>query len=204
MNVFVLCTGRCGSVSFIEACKHIQNYACGHESRTQSIGEDRLDFPENHIEADNRLSWFLGKLDAKYGQQAFYVHLLRDHEKTAESFNRRWNKSRMGIIDAYGYGILMQETIEKKEAERLKYCRDYCETVTTNIACFLKDKPQKMILHLEKIKEEFPVFWERIGAEGELEQALKEFDSRHNEHQKQENNPFVSWLQKIRRSIASR
>ena len=62
MNVFVLCTGRCGSVTLYKICKHIQNFTSGHESRK------KLDFKyqENHIEIDNRLSWFLGRLDDKF------------------------------------------------------------------------------------------------------------------------------------------
>ncbi len=109
----------------------------------------------------------------------------------------------MGIIDAYGYGILMRQRLENNEAARFNYCLDYCETVTANIACFLKDKPRKMVLHLENIKDEFPVFWKRIKAEGELELALKEFDSRYNESKKQEKKSFETWFQKIRRSVAS-
>ena len=33
MNVFVLCTGRSGSVTFYNVCKHIKNYTTSHESR---------------------------------------------------------------------------------------------------------------------------------------------------------------------------
>ena len=32
-NVFVLCTGRCGSTTFTQACQHIQNYTASHESK---------------------------------------------------------------------------------------------------------------------------------------------------------------------------
>ncbi len=56
MDVFVLCTGRCGSTTFIKACAHITNYTAAHESRTGLLGSDRLDYPGKHIEADNRLS----------------------------------------------------------------------------------------------------------------------------------------------------
>jgi hypothetical protein len=63
VNVFVLNTGRCGSVTFIEACRHIRNYSAAHESRATLIGEQRLAYAANHIETDNRLCWFLGRLD---------------------------------------------------------------------------------------------------------------------------------------------
>ena len=51
MNVFVLCTGRCGSVTFIESAKHIANYSAGHESRTYEIGSARFAYPPDHVEA---------------------------------------------------------------------------------------------------------------------------------------------------------
>ncbi|GGA66833.1 hypothetical protein GCM10011521_01190 [Arenimonas soli] len=36
MNVFVLCTGRCGSVSFARASAYLTNYTAGQESRDKS------------------------------------------------------------------------------------------------------------------------------------------------------------------------
>ena len=86
MNIFVLCTGRSGSVSLYKICKHIENYTSDHESRKS------LDFSynENHIEIDNRLCWFLGRLDQTYGDNAIYVHLKRDKNKIAESYSKRF------------------------------------------------------------------------------------------------------------------
>ena len=84
MNIFILNTGRCGSTTFIRACQHISNFTATHESRSGLIGEERLNYPDNHIEADNRLSWFLGRLDRKYGDNAFYLHMSRDRSQTAK------------------------------------------------------------------------------------------------------------------------
>ncbi|WJI25223.1 hypothetical protein RHP47_05945 [Thermosynechococcus sp. QKsg1] len=50
MNVFVLCTGRCGSVTFAKACTFITNFSSAHESRTFLLGEARLAYPDRHIE----------------------------------------------------------------------------------------------------------------------------------------------------------
>src|SRR5438132_14275765 len=105
MNVFVLCTGRCGSQTFIKACSHLSNYSSAHESRMPLLGPERLRYPINHIEADNRLSWLLGRLDKAYADEAFYVHLIRDEEAVAASFVRRYDS---GIMQAYrDPGILM-------------------------------------------------------------------------------------------------
>jgi hypothetical protein len=91
MNVFILNTGRCGSTTFVKACEHITNFTTAHESRMHLIGNQRLAYPDNHIEADNRLAWFLGRLEAAYGDRAIYVHLRRDPLKTARSFEKRYN-----------------------------------------------------------------------------------------------------------------
>src|SRR5688572_26940299 len=105
MNVFVLCTGRCGSTTFVKACSHATNYSSAHESRANVVGPERLAYPPNHIEADNRLSWFLGRLERTYGNNAFYVHLTRSREETARSFTKRWDH---GIMQAYRVGVLMK------------------------------------------------------------------------------------------------
>jgi hypothetical protein len=89
MNVFVLCTGRCGSVTFSKACSHITNFTSGHESRRKEWGAARLAYPDNHIETDNRLAWLLGRLDATYGRDARYVLLTRNEDDVVESFVRK-------------------------------------------------------------------------------------------------------------------
>jgi hypothetical protein len=175
MNVFVLTTGRSGSLSFSEACRHMTNYSSGHETRVGLVGEDRLAYPEHHIETDDRLAWFLGRLDAAYGEDAFYVHLLRNDEDTAASRVRRWNKP---MMRAYRNGILWDVD---PDIDRLEVARDLNETVNSNIRFFLRDKPQQMTVEIETAQDSFPEFWTRIGAEGDLEGALAEFDRRHHE-----------------------
>jgi hypothetical protein len=84
-NVFVLTTGRSGSLTFTRACERITNYTAGHETRSGLLGRERLAYPDRHIEVDNRLAWMLGRLEDAHGDRAFYVHLRRDEEATAES-----------------------------------------------------------------------------------------------------------------------
>jgi hypothetical protein len=172
MRVFVLSTGRCGSTTFSQACRHITNFTSGHETRVRKVGPDRLHYPPRHIEVDNRLSWLLGRLDAHYGDEDVrFVHLVRDPEQTVDSFLRRFARS--SIMRGYDRGILMGSY-----AEPLDICRDYVETVNANIALFLRDKDPShvMTVQLEHAKEDFARFWDWIGAEGDLEAALREWD----------------------------
>jgi hypothetical protein len=174
MNIFVLNTGRCGSTTFIKACEHITNYSSAHESRSGFIGEAHFQYPPNHIEADNRLSWFLGRLDKIYGNDAFYVHLKRNEFDTARSFVKRFNT---GIIGAYRANILMRCP---PDSDSMAVCLDYCHTVNDNIELFLKDKTKVMAFSLETAKEDFHSFWDLINAEGNLSAALAEWDIAYN------------------------
>ena len=173
MNVFVLCTGRCGSTTLIKAAKHISNFTAGHETRSTFVGNRRLAYPTAHIEADNRLSWFLGRLDRAYGKDAFYIHLQRDLLATAESFCDRWD---FGIMKAYRADILMGTDSQ----ERLAVSVDYCETVNENIRFFLKDKPNVMDFKLENAMSNWELFWNLIKAEGDFENSLMEWEIKYN------------------------
>lgn len=167
-NVFVLCTGRCGSTTLAAACHHFTNYTAGHETRSALLGDDRFAYPEKHIEADNRLSWMLGRLDRHFGDAPFFVHLMRDPEKVAQSYSKRYG----GIMLAYqGNGIVMGT----RETDQLKIARDYCDTVTANIEHFLATKPNKMTFHLENGEEDFRRLAEAIGAEGDIEAGAATF-----------------------------
>jgi len=186
MRIFVLGTGRCGSFSFIEACKHITNYTTGHETRSQILGKSRFDYPENHIEADNRLSWHLGELEKNFPEQVFYVHLKRNREKTARSYSKRFFKKK-SMINAYAGGIKMTPPETLNKTKQLQMCYDYVDTVTVNIENFLKNQPLQLTIQLENISEGFEEFWNAIGAKGNLEAALESFNKKHNtskEHEK--------------------
>ena len=179
MNVFVLCTGRCGSTTFSKAAAHMTNFTAGHETRCSLIGNHRLAYPPSHIEIDNRLSWFLGRLDCAYGKNACYVHLQRDLLETAESFCDRWN---FGIMQAYRSGILMGGKVTDAADEKAKFsvAFDYCRTVNENICCFLKDKPNHMAFRLENAANDWERFWTWIGAKGDFAASLGEWNIKHN------------------------
>lgn len=174
-NIFILSTGRCGSTTFFKACQHISNYTSEHESRAGKVGPTRLDYPKNHIESDNRLSWFLGRLDQTYGNDAVYIHLKRDDTKVAASYAKRLFAG--GIIPAYGYGIYFPKSPENSS---LFIAEDYCNTVNSNIEHFLKNKTKKMIFNLETAEQDFRKFWDLIGAEGDFNAAMSEFNTLHN------------------------
>ncbi len=175
MRVFVLSTGRCGSTTFARACKHLTNYSSGHETRSHLKGPKRLDYPDNHIECDNRLSWLLGRVDERFGDDAYYVHLLRDPAQVARSYNRRWKK-KTSIVKAYRDGIHMSPYEPNSE----EWIFEFIHTVTKNIEFFVANKSRVFTLHMEEAEQEFPKFLDWIGAKGDLVAAANEWSIRHN------------------------
>jgi len=114
------------------------------------LGDARLAYQDKHIEADNRLSWYLGKLGRHFGNNAIYVHLKRDITATAISYSKRLFPG--GIIPAYRSGILL---FLPDKTPMISVAQDYCDTVNSNIELFLKDKDNKMEFRLENARQGF-------------------------------------------------
>lgn len=180
MRVFVLSTGRCGSTTFHRACSHLTNFTSGHESRQGRHGADRFSYPDDHVESDNRLSWLLGSLGARFDpDETVYVHLTRDREQVAQSFLRRWDSTyRAGIITAFAHGILQRR--EWPEEDRLDVCRTYVDVVNDNIRGFLRTQPRSIPVRLERVSDDFARFLEVIGGQGDLAAASAEWGVAHN------------------------
>lgn len=180
-NIFVISPGRSGSKTFVEACKHLTNYTALHESRGGKLGEERFNFPEFHIEADNRLTWFLGSLAERFDhKKVLYVHLSRDLEKTVESFVHRLRNSdyRSSIIRAFAHGVLMKPGDWKPE-EEVEVARLYVETIHANINEFLKNR-KYFNVSLDDGGKSFNQFLDQISPEGDLDLARKTWLKVHN------------------------
>jgi len=179
-HVFVLGTGRCGTMTFSAACTHFDNFTAAHESRTRLLGAERFDYPDHHIEVDNRLSWFLGELDRRFDDdETFYVHLTRSSDEVVESYARRWDSGfRSSIGRAFGYGIVIRGR-EWPPEDVESVLRFYVDTVTSNVDSFLRGR-NGMTIALERLDEQFESFADRIGATGDLGAAHRELDVRHN------------------------
>lgn len=180
-NVFVLSPGRSGSKTFVEACKHLTNYTALHESRAGKLGDERFNYPEFHIEADNRLSWFLGMLGDKYDdQEVLYVHLSRDFDKTVESFVHRLRNSdyKSSIMRAFAHGILMKPGVWNPD-EEIELSKLYVNTIHANINEFLRHR-NHLSVSLEDNGVSFSHFLKEISAEGDLDAAKKTWLKIHN------------------------
>jgi len=135
---------------------------------------DRVAYPANHIEVDNRLGWFLGHLQSRYGDDAYYVHLTRNRDAVARSFNGRWHL-RSSIMRAYAEQICMTSP-----KDPLAMCYDYIDAMTSNIEAFLRDKTNVFRMRMEEHAKEFPAFLEWISAEGNIDLSILEWRTAHN------------------------
>ena len=136
-----------------------------------------MEYPDSHIEIDNRLGWFLGRLDKNYKDEPTFIHLKRNPEKVANSCLNRFNT---GIMRAYHKRILLF----KPEASKFDICMDYVKTINSNIESFLKDKTKKMEVHVENFEEDYKKFWNLINAEGNLNESIKQLYKKHNPSRK--------------------
>lgn len=180
-NIFVLSPGRSGSKSIVEATSHLTNYTSAHESRAARLGIERFNYPDYHIEADNRLCWFFGEMSQRFsGDDVLYIHLKRDLQDTADSFLHRLRNSnyRASIMNAFSHGILMKpgDWTPDEEAEVAKF---YVDTIHSNISDFVKSK-NHLVVHLQDGGESFDQFLTAIDAEGDLETARATWKQVHN------------------------
>lgn len=164
-----------------KALGHATNYTVGHESRANQV-KGRLRYPDQHIEVDNRLVWFLGELDARF-PEAVWVHLVREREKVVESYTHRFNV-RGGIMPAFASGVLRRGPA--RPGERLEIARLYIDTVTTNILQFLDRKKQDKVVHMriEYPYAGFERLWRTLGIEGDLVKACAELRQHYNARRK--------------------
>ncbi len=164
-------------MTFAKACEHLTNYTTGHESRAGCIGDQRFSYPDQHIEVDSRLTWFLGELGLRF-PEAFYVHLRRDQEATAKSICHKWGGGQINFARAFGHAIVMHGS-PWPESQKLDVSRFQVRTAVANIEEFLTNR-RHWTVWLEEASTWVQPFLEYIKAKGDLHAAQAEFAVRHN------------------------
>ena len=67
-----------------------------------------------------------------------------------------------------------------QQQSALEIASDYMDTVTRNISLFLKGKDHTMMFNLEDASHDFADFWHWIGAQGDMNKALAEWQIHYN------------------------
>lgn len=168
------------------------NYTTSHEDKRSLIGRERFNYAENHIAVDYRLAWMLGRLDEAYGKNAFYVHLQRKPVDVAKSFARMAQISRTSTevvtvfdlpewLNHMGAPVWAHMHVQAQKALPLTVvAEDMVRSINSDIKMFLKDKDH-MKVRVENVEEDFPEFWGKIGAEGDLDAAMNAWRAKHND-----------------------
>ena len=153
MRVFVTGPGRCGTVTFAEACKAaITNYTALHESHAGM--NPPWEFPDNHIEVDARLTWHVPKLIKKYPDAAWVV-LDRNRDAVIWSWHKRgttmtaWR--RLSTYDA---------------GNTLMGAQHYVEFVYELLDALIPR--ERLWLTTPVSEDEARTFWKLVGAQGDF------------------------------------
>jgi len=178
MRVFCLGTGRSGTTTFTRAFAHADNFTSGHETRAALLGDERMAYPDWHAEADNRLTWFLGPLGQRFGDDPVYVHLTRDRDAVIDSFRER-HRGRISILRAFGMGIVSRRDPYSAD-EWADVAATYVDTVTANVQAFISGRPRVVEMTVEDPLPGFARAWEMAGAQGDYAAAAMEWGVRHN------------------------
>ncbi|HJP69500.1 MAG TPA: hypothetical protein VJ846_11410, partial [Sphingomicrobium sp.] len=80
------------------------------------------------------------------------------------------------MMSSYRRGMIGSEGVSRRDA-----AVEMVEVATANIRHFLKAKSHVLSVRVEHAEEDFLKFWQWIGAEGLLEDALAQWRIRHNE-----------------------
>jgi len=110
------------------------------------------------------------------------------------------NRYSYRIINAYRKGVLRGL---RRDDPPMSVCLDYYNTVNSNIELFLKDKTKRMEFNLGNSRQDFERFWSLIGAQGDLDVALLEFDTAWNASVGKEGRPTLPMriLRKVGRTF---
>lgn len=167
MRVFVVGTGRCGTSTFYQACRHIENYTAGHETaaRTWTI----YPYPDKHIEVAGHLSMLMGRVIYAY-PGSFWVHLIRRKEACVRSLASQ----SQAPLDSFA-----RHWFQVFQLDPLKAAIGFYDCVNANIRTMLNGV-EHMTIQTEWAKDKWSEFWERIGAEGDYDASVAEWDRKYN------------------------
>jgi len=169
MRVFVVGTGRCGSVTFARACEHMTNFTTGHEE--VFCKPDKLVWPDQHVAVGPM--WPLVPLLRRAWPDLVLVHLIRtDVAEFIESY-MTLEGSRGPTIDVWA-DLYVGAPIS--DAERRGRCLLFHASTNELIRALGPD----LTVRLEHGRDDFARFWDHVGARGDRDGALAEWSVKHN------------------------
>lgn len=188
MNVFVVGTGRCGTVTFTKACQHVTNFTAAHESTSGLTRAADLSFPAQHIEVNPHITWLLGPVAALH-PDALWVHLVRAKEDVVASWMQRGRTHGPGVWSPLALRVAPKGI---RTDEQFRTICELCyDAITHQVDAHLKTLPAdraRTILLSDlaggvsnpKARATWREFWQWIRAEGDFAASLAEWRIRYN------------------------
>ncbi len=168
MRVFVVGTGRCGSVTFYQACSHMTNFSSGHETlATQKIG--CLNYPDDHIECSPPLLLSAPALIKAY-PDAKWIHLVRERESCIKSLEGQVAES----LKRFAGQWWLRQKPEPKSAAPVFY--DTC----IGLAEALLPRDRMLVVQMESAYQSWEEVWAFLGAQGNFEASRNEWLKKYN------------------------
>ena len=165
-RAFVVGAGRCGTSTFFHAATTLIGWTAGHETKAGRVALP--DYPDNHVEVDHELVWAIPAIRDRY-PRALWVHLVRDREPCVESLLREnWHR-----MEAWCFSTF-----------QTRFPWDVCKApalyydLTTRLIEALC--PDAMLIRIETLREQWPTFCARLGAEWDRVAAEEIFPRRYN------------------------
>jgi len=170
MRVFVTGTGRCGTVSFREACEFMDNYTAGHETLCGF-----LDYPDNHIEVNPQFRVCISALIQKY-PDALFVHLYRSRESCVQSL-----VALSGGAVMRAYYVLHPSVMRSGSLRDVAGC--YYDFETRLIDMQIDKAEQHRKYRLEDWRIWWPEFWKAVNATGNYKASYESWKTPRNTRQ---------------------
>lgn len=178
MRVFVIGTGRCGTVTLSRALALQASFSVGHESRAAHF-RDRLFYPDRHIEIDNRLTWFASLLREIYEvNETVFVHMRRDPYEVAMSYAVRYRPG--GLMHAFMHGIIQTTPGRGDYEERLHTALLMVNAIQAQCDLFLQTVPLAVTIDLHAPDSGLKILCEYTGLQSHEEDFVKAMGHVHN------------------------
>lgn len=159
MNIFVVGTGHCGTTTFAKACRFATNRKVSHESASGGIYT--FEYPEDHIEVDAPLAFWVPRLRSFY-RGCRFVHLVRDKKPCIESLARN------EALVCQWFGHMLYHF---PEATPLDGALALYSVINESLR-----GEDVLQVRLEEIKIRWHEVWAWMGCEGDFARSLAEWD----------------------------
>lgn len=168
MNVFVIGTGRCGTLTFSKASKFFEGFTAAHESKTKN---NNLVYMDNHIESDPHLFWHLPNLIRQY-PKAIYVHLVREKTACVKSLSKR--------PSLYNYAAISEMT-SKAQTDLKKIASKYYDFINGFIENFFVGRKEIYIkMSLPPTEKEWASLHKALGKPKGFKRSFAVWNKKYN------------------------